>query len=310
MAVIGFIYTGIGYQYVGIGKEVYDKVYGMRQYYDRVQKKRPEFKINMLAFLGPKEELMKEDIALPIMYAYQCGIKEVLKQYKVNPEQMTGFKSGELTGLAASEAASFEDILDLIYKKQDLVEKEIHRDKFINMLVTGVESVKIEQVCAEINKVVKCEVCAYAGVDMVMVVCEKTGLSKIKEIFTKMNAICLELPYEEISNFSLLKGTAENLKKALEQIKIDKPLHKLISQTTGGYYENVREIKEKFMDYIYKPARLDVCVSTMMKNSVNTFVETGCGAFITKLIRKIDSGKRLLSTHDIKTLGQVVKLAN
>jgi [acyl-carrier-protein] S-malonyltransferase len=310
MAVIGYIFTGIGYQYVGIGKEVYDKVYGMRQYYDRVQKRRPDFKINMLAFIGPKEELMKEDNGLTIMCAYQCGINEVLKHYKVNPEQMAGFKSGELTCLAASDAASFEDILGLIDKKKEIVAKEIKREDFINVLVSGVETAKTAQVAAEINKAVKCEICCYAGTETAMVVCEKTGLVKIKEVFAKMNAVCLELPYEEISNFSLMQGAAEKLKTELGQIKLDKPVHRVLSQVTGNYYDNAQEIKEKMCDYIYKPARLDSVIGTMLKNGVNTFVEAGCGSFIAKAVRKIDSGKRMLSTHDLKSLGLVVKLAN
>ena len=39
MSVIGYIYTGAGYQYVGVGKKVYDNTWAMRQFYDKVDKK-------------------------------------------------------------------------------------------------------------------------------------------------------------------------------------------------------------------------------------------------------------------------------
>ncbi len=100
MSVIGYIYTATGYQYIGIGKKIYDSTWSMRQYFDKIEKKYPDFKINKLAFLGPKEDLMKEENGIIINAAYQTGLFEVLKQQKVTPEQISGFKSGEIVAFS------------------------------------------------------------------------------------------------------------------------------------------------------------------------------------------------------------------
>jgi len=312
MSVLAYIYTGIGSQYVGIGKEVYDKTWGMRQFFDKMQKKKPDFKVNKFAFLGPIEELLKEENGLPIMYTYQTGIYEVLKQNRVTPEQMSGYKSGQLAGLVSSGGAFYEDILEIIFKKEELLKQEITAGNFTHLLITGILTGQVEQVAAEINKTMKTEVCAYLTQETSVVICEKAAKDKVIEIFKKLkaDAVITELPNEEISNFSLLEGIAQKLIPEFKNLKMDKPIHRIVSQTTGNYYDSVAEIRESFMDYLTRPARLDIAFTTMMKNGVNTFVELGCGNMLGRAIKKIDSGKRILSTHDIKSLSLVVKLAN
>jgi [acyl-carrier-protein] S-malonyltransferase len=310
MAVIGYIFTAAGYQYVGVGKDVYDRSWGMRQYYDKISKAHPDFKINMLSFLGPKEQLMLEDNGVLINFAYGMGCYEVLKQYKVIPEQMSGFRSGEFASLSAGGGVSFGDMMALLFKKQDLAAKEMKRENFINLLVNGLDTSKTSQIASELNKTVKTEIVSYNMPDSATVMCEVSVKDRLKTVFTSLKGSVIELPYEEISNCSLLAGVAEKLEPDFKAMAMDKPLHKLICQTTGEYYENVPDIRAKFLDYLYKPARMDAVAATMIKNAVNTFVEVGCGTFLGRVVKKIDSGKRVLSTHDMKAMGLVVKLAN
>jgi hypothetical protein len=63
MAVIGYMFTGAGYQYLNLGKKAYDSTWSVRQYYDKVEKKYPDFKINKLSFIGPENELSLERTA-------------------------------------------------------------------------------------------------------------------------------------------------------------------------------------------------------------------------------------------------------
>lgn len=310
MSVIGYIYTATGYQYIGIGKKIYDSTWSMRQYFDKIEKKYPEFKINKLAFLGPKEELMKEENGIIIMAAYQSGLFEVLKQQKIIPEQISGFKSGELVAFSNAGGISFEDLITLLFKKRELINSELKKDNFIHLLVNSIEVSKIEQIINEVKKQVIVEIVSYNSRDSVVIICEKNIKEKLIEIFKKLQGNIIELPYEEFSNFSILKSVAEKLKSDFLNFKIDKPIFRLISQTAGTYYDTVADIKEKIFDYLYKPARIDLIIETMLKNAINTFVEIGCGTFIGRFVRKADSGKRILSTHDFSSLSATVKLAN
>jgi [acyl-carrier-protein] S-malonyltransferase len=310
MAVIGYMFTAAGYQYVNLGKKAYDSAWAMRQYYDMVEKKYPDFKINKLSFIGPEEELLKEENGIIINGVYQRGIFDILKEYKVNPEQLFGYKSGEIMALASSQAISFDDAVDFLFKKMELVAQELGRDFFSCLLINSVAVVQVEKVIEELKRSVKAEITSYNGKDSCIIICEARVKEKMAEVFKKLNGAVIDLPHEEFAGFSLLKPISDRLKAEFLKIPIDKPAHRVLCQTTGGYYENVQEIREKFIDYIYKPARIDLCLETMLKNGVNTFIEIGAGTFLSRMSRKRDSGKRSLNTNDLGELSKTVKLAN
>jgi [acyl-carrier-protein] S-malonyltransferase len=310
MAVIGYMFTAAGYQYVNLGKKAYDSAWAMRQYYDKVEKKYPDFRINKLSFIGPEEELLREDNGIIINAVYQRGIFDILRDYKVNPEQMFGYKSGELMALVCSQAMGFDDAMDFLFKKRAMVAEDVGRDFFSHMLINSVAITQVEKIVAELKPSVNAEITAFNGKDSSIIVCEHRVKGKMAEVFKKLGGAVIDLPHEEFAGFPLLKPIAEKLRAEFLKIPMDKPVNRILCQTTGEYYENVQDIKEKFIDHIFKPSRIDLCLETMLKNGVNTFIEVGPGTFLSRMSRKRDSGKRSLNTNDLGELTKTVKLAN
>ena len=310
MAVIGYMFTGAGYQYVNLGKKAYDSSWLMRQHYDKVEKKYIDFKINKLSFIGPAEELMLEENGIIINAVYQRGIFDILKDYKVTPEQMFGYKSGELMALVCSGAISFEDAMDFLFKKRRMVIDEVGKGFFHHLLINTVQALQVEKVIAELKGSLKADIVSYNGKDSTIIVCETKAKEKLTELFKKLNGAVIDIPYEETACFSILKPIADRLREEFKKIPMDKPVNRILCQTTGEYYDNVQEIREKFTDYIFKPCRIDLSLETMLKNGVNTFVEIGAGTFLSRMARKRDSGKRALNTNDLGEISKTVKLAN
>ncbi|HPD18996.1 MAG: ACP S-malonyltransferase [Candidatus Goldbacteria bacterium] len=310
MAVIGYLFTAAGYQYVNLGKKVYDSAWIVRQYYDKVEKKYQDFKINKLSFIGPQEELSKEENGIIINGVYQRGIFDLLKEYRVTPEQMMGYKSGEIMALASAEAISFEDAIDFLFKKREIILEEVGTDFFHHALVNSVPVTETGKLVSELKKRIKIEIVSYNGKDSSIIMYEKKAHQVITDIFKKLNANLIDLPNEEYACFSILQPVADKLREEFLKIKIDKPRYRVLCQTTGQYYESVQEIKEKFVDYVFKPSRIDLCLEMMLKNGVNTFVEIGAGTFLSRMAKKMDSGKRCLNTNDLAEIQKTIKLAN
>jgi len=310
MSMIGYIYTGAGSQYVGAGRKVYDSTWAMRKFFDRVDKRYHDFKINKLSFLGPQEELLKEENGVIINSVYEAGLYEVLKERKITPEQAAGYKSGELMALVGASSVDFDGAVDFLFKKRELIKEETGKAPFTHIEVNSVPIAKTEQVVSGISKQFKCNVTAYNSADSAVVALETGVKNKAFEIFKKLNGAVRELPGEETTGFPFLEPVKEKLLKEFGGLKIDRPAHRILCQTTGNYYENTQDISSCFADYITKPVRLDRIIETMIKNAVNTFVEIGCGSRAQRLVKKADSGKRALGTHDLSALSLTVKLAN
>ncbi|HDQ26434.1 MAG TPA: ACP S-malonyltransferase [bacterium] len=310
MAVIGYMFTGAGYQYVGLGKKAYDSTWSMRQYYDKVEKNYPDFKINKLSFLGPESELSAEENGLIINAVYQRGIFDVLKDYKVTPEQMMGYKSGELMALACAGALSFDDAMNFLFKKRELVLEEVGREFFHHMLVNSLDIQQADKIIEGFKGKADVHAAAYNGKDSCIIACETKAAAAVESLLKKLSAAVIHLPNEEFACMPVLKPIADRLKEEFVKISMDKPVNRVICQTTGEYYESVKEIREKFTDYIWKPSLIGASLEAMLKNGVNTFVETGPGTFLSRMSRKHDSSKRSLNTNDLGELQKTVKLAN
>ena len=310
MAVIGYLYGAAGYQYVGLAKKLYDNTWAMRQFYDRVEKQYPEFKINKLSFMGPEDELLREENGLIINSVYQAGLFEVLKEQKVHPEQMAGYKSGEIMALAAAQAMHFDDAMAFLFKKREIISQEVGKGFFHHMLVNLLPLSAAEKIVAEVKQASGAEIISYNNADSTVIACRSEFKEKLKEVFKKLKAAVIDIPHEEFACMQILKPVADRLKDEFNKIKLDKPVNRIVCQTTGQYYESVQEIKERFTDYIYKPSRVDIVLDTMLKNGVNTFVEMGSGTFLSRMAKKRDSGKRCLNTNDLGEVSKTVKLAN
>ena len=243
MAVIGYMFTAAGYQYVNLGKKAYDSAWAMRQYYDKVEKKYPDFKINKLSFIGPEEELLREDNGIIINGVYQRGIFDILRDYKVNPEQLFGYKSGEIMALACAQAITFEDAVEFLFKKRNMVTEDVGRDYFTHMLINSVAVSQVEKVIDEVKSTVKAGITAYNGKDSSIIICEERVKEKMAEVFKKLGGAVIYLPHEEFAGFPLLKPIADKLRDEFIKIPMDKPLNRILCQTTGEYYENVQEIR-------------------------------------------------------------------
>ncbi|PKL91229.1 MAG: hypothetical protein CVV21_08425 [Candidatus Goldiibacteriota bacterium HGW-Goldbacteria-1] len=316
MAAIGYLFTAAGYQYVGAGRKVYDSMWAMRQFFDRVEKKMPDVKINKLAFIGPQEELQKPENGTIFNGAYQAGMFEVLKEKKVTPEQIMGFRSGELIAHACAGTFEFEDAMAFIYRKNILFKEALGSAQFSQLLINTLDTGKTAQVCGEINRAVKCGITSYNSSDSATVAVESKLKEKVIEAFKKLGGSVIDLPYEELSGLYLFKEAADKLTAEFgeaiknEVIKVDKPAFKMYSQVKGDMYDNAAEIKQSLFNYLYLPSRNDLIIHNMMKNCINTFVELGCGTFLGRLARKADSGKRVLNTHDLAGISTAIKLAN
>ncbi len=310
MAVIGCLYGAAGYQYVGLAKKLYDNTWAMRQFYDRVEKQYPDFKINKLSFIGPEEELFREENGLIINSVYQAGLFEVLKEQKIHPEQMAGYKSGEIMALVCARAMHFDDAMAFLFKKREIISQEVGKGFFHHILVNQLDIKSVEKIVSELKQAAGAGIVSYNNPDSTVVVCKTEFKEKMKEVFKKMKAAAIDIPHEEFACMPLLKPVADRLKEEFLKIKLDKPVNRVICQTTGEYYESAAEIKQRFTDYIYKPARIDLSLDTMLKNGVNTFVEMGSGTFLSRMAKKRDNGKRCLNTNDLGEVSKTVKLAN
>ena len=86
-----FLFPGQGAQYVGMGKEIYNK-------YDKAEKI-SEMPIRKICFEGPEEDLNKTENTQMAIFITSLAMLEILKNKNIEAKIAAGLSLGEYTAL-------------------------------------------------------------------------------------------------------------------------------------------------------------------------------------------------------------------
>ena len=114
-----FLFPGQGAQYVGMGKDIYEKYDEARKIYDKASEI-SGIDVKKICFEGPEEILNKTENTQIAILTTSLAILEVLKNRGITADIATGLSLGEYGALIYSGIISFEDGIKLI-KKEDII---------------------------------------------------------------------------------------------------------------------------------------------------------------------------------------------
>ena len=122
MSQIAYLFPGQGAQAVGMGKAFYDRFETSRRLY-KLANTTLGFDLTALCFEGPQEELTKTEKCQPALFvtsmAAFAAFQELMPSAK--PVGVAGLSLGELTSLAAANALTFSDALQVVQARGDLM---------------------------------------------------------------------------------------------------------------------------------------------------------------------------------------------
>ena len=91
---LGFVFPGQGSQFVGMGKDYYEKYECVRNVYDKASQILG-FDIAKLSFEGPEEELNQTKNTQLAILVMSLAISELLKQNNIEANISAGLSLGE-----------------------------------------------------------------------------------------------------------------------------------------------------------------------------------------------------------------------
>ena len=292
-----YVFPGQGAQYVGMGKELYDKSPAAKAAFDSASGLlKIDFK--KLCFEGPQEELSSTENSQPAIFITSIA---ALKAYESSafysqfrPKFSLGLSLGEYTALVAAGSVSFEDALVLVRKRGELMAEASRKNPSKMACVIGMELGAVEELCKGIG----CEI-ANLNCPGQVVVSGKTaniellaGLAKDKGA---KRVVMLDLSGGFHS--SLMASAREKLAPYIEKIQVAPPKLSFISNVDANVHADPARIKGNLISQVTSKTLWEASVRLVTASGIKEFLEIGPGQVLKGLIRKIDP------KLEVKTIG-------
>src|ERR1700744_5997057 len=280
-----FIFPGQGAQFVGMGKDLYERSGKARELFEEANEILG-FRITDIMFNGTDEELKQTKVTQPAIFLHSVLLAYAMED-AFKPDMAAGHSLGEFSALVATGAIAFEDGLQLVAARANAMQKACEIRPSTMAAILGLDDYTVEYICQEISDVVfpanyNCPgqlviSGTIAGVDEA---CEKLTAAGAKR--------ALKLNVGGAFHSPLMEVARVELEHAIVNTEIKEPVCPIYQNIDARPYTDPALIKHNLIAQLTGPVRWTQTVMHMLEDGATSFTEVGPGNVLQGLVKKVD----------------------
>lgn len=288
-----YVFPGQGAQFVGMGKDLYDKFPKAKDMFKKANDILG-FSITDIMFEGTAEDLKQTKVTQPAIFLHSVILARMLdKNFK--PDMVAGHSLGEFSALVANNTLQFEDGLRLVAARANAMQVACEKNPGTMAAIIGLDNAKIEEVCASI----KDEVVIAANYNcngQVVVSGSLKGVETVCQLLKKAGAKrALPLQVGGAFHSPLMEPARVELAKAIENTKFNTGICPIYQNVTGQAVNSPDIIKANLISQLTAPVRWTQTMGNMIANGLTEVIEVGPGTVLQGLFKKAGAELQLSS---------------
>jgi len=301
---IAFIFPGQGAQYIGMGKQLYERYKECENVFNYANEVLGR-NIKEICFHGNMSDLTQTINTQPAIFVLESAILSIMDKYNIKPEVVAGFSVGEYAALYASGRFDLTTSLYLVNLRASLM-NEASQEGFYGMgAITGGKIKKIEELCTKYENV---WVANYNTQHQVSITGEKKDVLKVIDEAKELGYFTIEINVSGAFHSPLMKEFSGRFYQGIHSIESKRSNIPIVLNQTGNYMKADDDIKEVMKRQMYSPVKWQQSIQLMLEDGINTFIEIGPGRVLSSFVKKISDSKEIsiMNIEDMQTLNKVI----
>ncbi|QPC80671.1 ACP S-malonyltransferase [Phototrophicus methaneseepsis] len=306
-----FVFPGQGSQEVGMGSELIAHYPQAKQCFSTADKA-IDFNLSDIMLNGPEETLNDTATTQPAIFTYSIALLTVLRDLlpEAKPVAYAGHSLGELTALCAADALSFEDGIQLVRRRGELMHMAGEKNPGAMAAIIGMDADTVKQICQQVTEelghpvVLANDNCPGQAVisgdpDALKEASQRVEQAGAKRVITLAVSVATHSP--------LMHPAEAEFKRHVEKTAFNMPSVPIYANLSAQPLRSVEDIYKELEGQLTGAVQWTNSIQNMIANGITTFVEIGPKDVLTGLIRRIDRSATRINIQDKATLEAFVE---
>lgn len=302
MSKIAFLFAGQGAQYVGMGRDLYESVPAAKEVFDLGESRRP----GTLAtcFEGPGEALTQTENTQPALFLVDLACARALSAAGVMPDAVAGFSLGEIPALAFTGILSDADAFDTVVLRGNTMQTCGERHPGGMAAVMKLPPEEVERIAATFNCIYPVN---YNCPGQIACAGAAGEIDAFCDAVKAAGGRAVKLAVSGAFHTPFMADATDALRRHLSGLALSAPKIPLYSDYTADLYPGDSEkIAETIAEQASRSVRWETIIRRMADTGIDTFIEIGAGATLSKLVSRTLTDVQILHVENAETLRETL----